>query len=170
MPFRTSNNPRLGAQSFLLVDVDTVQRLPLGTVIAGFDPLLGEGEFIYLPGLAGVVQGDAVVYDLLPGGASVARLVQNTFANTGRPVAFAVVAVGAGQFGWYQIGGCSIVSTVAGTTPGVMMAGATVGSTGNLADPGDQVLGARISSNVGSPIANKSYAVINRPHMQGQIT
>jgi hypothetical protein len=79
-------------------------------------------------------------------------------------------AVGAGQYGWYQIGGLAIVSAVAGTVAGVCMATATAGSVGNTADAGDQILGARISSAVGTPAANKSYATINRPYVQGQIT
>ena len=170
MPFRTSGNTQLGQQSFNLADVDTVPQVPLGTIIRGFDTLLGEGEFIYLSGQAGMAAGDAVVYDLSPSGVSVTRLAHNALATSGRPVAFAVVPVLAGQFGWYQIGGCAIVSVVAGTNPGVMMTTSTAGSVGNTPDPGDQILGARLSSPVGTPSANKAYATLNRPHLQGQIT
>jgi hypothetical protein len=170
MPFRTSGNTQLGQQPFTLAGVDTVPQVPLGTTIRGFDPLLGEGEFIYLSGQAGMVAGDVVVYDLSPSGVSVTRLSHNVPANSGRPVAVAVVPVLAGQFGWYQIGGCAIVSAVAGTVAGVMMATSTAGSVGNPADPGDQILGARFSSAVGTPSANKAYATLNRPHLQGQIT
>lgn len=149
---------------------DTVLSAPVGTIAKFFDDVLGEGEFIYLPGLASVALGDAVVYDMTGVSASVARLVQNTFANSGRPVAFALGATPVNTWGWYQISGLAVVSAVAGTVAGAVMAGATAGSVGNTADAGDQVLGARITTAVGTPAANKSYAMLNRPCMQGQIT
>lgn len=170
MVFRTSSNTQLGQQAFDLNSVDTVAKVPVGTIIRGFDPVLGEGEFIYLVGLAAMAAGDAVVYDLLPTGPVTTRLVENTFANSGRPVAFAVVPVLAGQYGWFQIGGTAIVTAIAGTVAGVMMAHATTGSIANTANAGDQILGARVSSAVGTPSAGKSYATLNRPHIQGQIT
>lgn len=170
MPFRTSYNAALGQQSFNLFDVDNVQKVALGTVCKGFDPLLGEGEFIYLNGVAGCVAGDVVVYDLNPAGVTVARGVSNTFANSGRPVAFAVVPVLAGQFGWYQINGCTIANAIVGTVAGVAMLNAATGSIANTADAGDQLLGARISSAVGTPAAGKVFVTLNRPNIQSQIT
>lgn len=170
MPFKTSYNSGLGVIGFNLGDVDTVAKVPVGTIARGYDDVQGEGEFIYLPGAANVALGDAVIYDLAPGAQAVTRHSNATGSNSGRPVAFAVTAIGAGQFGWYQISGVAIVSTVAGTVAGVMMASATAGSVSNTADAGDQILGARISTAVGTPLANKSYATINRPYVQGQIT
>lgn len=170
MTFKTGSNERLGAAGFNTTDVDTVARVPVGTIIKAYDDTQGEGEFIYLPGAANVAAGDAVLYDLNPAGVTVTRHSNATGSNSGRPVAFAVNAVGAGSFGWYQITGCAIVSAVAGVVAGVMMGSATTGSVGNAADAGDQILGARISTAVGTPAANKAYATINRPYVQGQIT
>lgn len=170
MVFKTSQNAGLGNPGFAVTAVDTVARVAIGTVVRGFDDTLGEGEFIYLPGVANTVAGDAVVYDLLPSGPATVRLAKDAANNSGRPVAFAVVAVPALSYGWYQIGGCAIVNTIAATVAGSMMATATTGSVGNTADAGDQIIGARISSAVGTPAANQSYATLNRPTMQSQIT
>lgn len=170
MTFKTSYNSALGVIGLDANSVDVVAKVPVGTIIRAFDDVQGEGEFIYLPGAANVAAGDAVLYDLLPAGQATTRHSNATGSNSGRPVAFAVQACGAGQFGWFQIGGLAIVSAVAGTVAGVAMASATAGSISNTADAGDQILGARISSAVGTPAANKSYATINRPYVQGQIT
>lgn len=173
MPFKNGRaNPGLGIPPMLGTPSgtpDVIAVVPVGTVHTFEDEVQGEGEFIYLPGAANVAQGDAVVYDLASGG-SVTRLANNAQNNTGRPVAFAATALGAGTFGWYQIRGLTLVSAVAGTNAGVMMATATAGSVGNTADAGDQILNARISTAVGTPAANKAYATINRPFVQGQIT
>lgn len=171
MVFRTGSNAALGLQAFNLTDVDTVAKVPVGTVTRAFDPAINqEGEFIYLPGVANVVAGDAVVYDLNPAGPSITRLVENTFANSGRPVAWAVVAVVAGQYGWFQIGGTVTANAVAGTVAGNVMAHATTGSIANTANAGDQITGARVSTAVGTPAAGKSYLTVNRPTLQTQIT
>lgn len=170
MTFKTSYNSALGVIGLDANSIDTVARVPVGTIIRAYDDTQGEGEFIYLPGAANVAAGDAVLYDLTPGAQATTRHSNATGSNSGRPVAFAVQATPAGSFGWYQIGGVAIVSTIAGTVAGVMMGNATTGSVSNTADAGDQILGARISTAVGTPVANKSYATINRPYVQGQIT
>lgn len=170
MTFRSGMNAGLGGQAFSLAAIDTVAKYPVGTVVQGYDPVLGYGEFIYLPGVAAIALGDAVLYDLNPAGPTTTRHSNATGSNSGRPVAFAVTACVAGEFGWFQIGGTAIVSTVAGTVAGNMMGAATAGSVGNTVDAGDQILGARISTAVGTPAANKSYATLNRPSVQGQIT
>lgn len=170
MVFRTSGNPALGLQSFNAADVDTVQKCAIGTIMRGFDPVLGEGEFIYLPGAGSVQAGTVVAYDLLPGTPTVTPLATNTVNNSARPVAFAVVAVPAGSFGWYQIGGVTIANVIGGTAAGSCFLTSTLGSVSNTADAGDQVLGARISSAIGTPAAGKSYVTISRPCVQSQIT
>jgi hypothetical protein len=168
--FKTSYMSAVGVPGFALANVDTSAKIPVGTVVKGYDDTQGEGEFIYLPGAANVAAGDFVVYDLAPGAQAVTRLAKDVVNNTARPVAVALTAIGAGSFGWYQISGVAIGNTVAATAAGVCMATATVGSVGNTADAGDQILGARISTAVGTPAAGQSYITLNRPCMQSQIT
>ena len=42
---------------------DTTQRVPLGTIVKGVDPTLGEGEFIYLLDVTGQFVGCVVIYN-----------------------------------------------------------------------------------------------------------
>jgi hypothetical protein len=149
---------------------DTAAQVAVGTMAKFFDDTLGEGEFIYLPGVANTAIGDLVEYDLSPVGPVTVRHSNATASNSGRPVAIAMSASIAGTFGWYQISGVAIANAVGGTGVGVAMGSATAGSFGAAADAGDQILGARISSAVGTPSAGKVYATISRPFVQGQIT
>lgn len=161
----------LGQQSFNVLDVDTVRKVAIGTVISGYSDTFGEGQFIYLPGVASLAANDLVSYDLLPAGPTTTRLVAGAGVNnSGRPVAVALVAVGAGQFGWFQIAGLTVVNAVGGTAAGAAFASGTAGQISSSAAAGAQIIGVRISSAVGTPSAGKSFATLNRPSMQTQIT
>jgi hypothetical protein len=169
MAYKSFANAPLGYP--LPGNVDTaIGNVAVGTISKFVDDTMGEGEFIYLPGVASVAAGDAVVYDLAPGAQAIVRLAKDVQNNTGRSVAFATAAIVAATYGWFQIGGTALINTVAGTVAGAVFATATTGQVGNTADAGDQILNARISTAVGTPSAGKSYATINRPSVQGQIT
>jgi len=170
MAFKTSYNSALGIPDIAPATVDAVARYPVGTTIKAYDDTLGEGEFIYLPGVASTVAGDLIEYDLTPAAQATVRGSNATSSNAGRPVAFAMGATVANTFGWYQIGGLAVVNAVAATAAGAMYASATAGSISSTLDAGDQILNARISSGVGTPSAGKCYATINRPFKQGNIT
>ena len=49
-----------GAQP--IADTSTVQNHPTGKIVTAKDPTLGEGEFIYLKGVASTVVGSWVTY------------------------------------------------------------------------------------------------------------
>jgi len=171
MTFRTSPNSALGVPTFDINSVDTVAKVPVGTIAKATDDSgLGDGTFIYLPGVASLAAGDAVVYDLLPSGASVTRTLSGTHLNTGQPVAIALVAIPALSYGWYQIGGVAVVNVAAGAAAGRAMLTTTAGNLKDTAIAGCQVLGARLSSAIGTPSAGKAYCTLNHPHVQGQIT
>ena len=77
----------------------------LGTIVRAFDTATtaqGEGEFIYLEGVASTVLGDWVTYDYDTGGTTL--LVGNAVG----PCAVAMSANTASQFGWYQISGKAV--------------------------------------------------------------
>lgn len=170
MPFKTSYNAALGQPSINLAGVDTYARVAIGTIVKGFDDLLGEGEFMYLPGAAGVLAGDHVVFDLLPGAASVTRSTAAGQVNSAQPSAVAVAAVPAGSFGWYQVSGVAVVNVVAGSAAGRAFLSATAGALTSTAAAGVHLLGARLSSAVGNPAAGQAYITLARPAVQGQIT
>jgi hypothetical protein len=167
MVWKTGTNSPLGLSAPNGV-ADPTQINPNGTTAKFYDDVWGEGEFIYLPGVASCAAGDLVAYDLLPTGVTVTRATG--LANSGRPLAVALGATAAGQWGWYQIGGVAIVNAVAGATAGTAVLSATTAQVQTTHIAGSQILGARLSSAVGTPAANKAYMTLNRPHMQGAIT
>jgi hypothetical protein len=169
--FKTAINAGLGLPTFNLTSVDVVAKVPVGTIAKAVDDVnLGDAEFIYLPGVANTVGGDLVAYDLLPGAPFTTRLTAAAFVNSGQSVAVALVAVPAGSFGWYQISGVAIVNVTAASAAGRLFLTATAGQGNSAATAGAQVLGARLSSAIGTPAAGQSYATINRPTVQSQIT
>ncbi len=169
MPYKTSYNAALGQPAIALGGIDIVARVAIGRIEKGFDDLLGEGEFIYLPGTAGLLAGDHVVYDMLPGAASVTRS-SSANANAGQPSAVAVGAVPAGSFGWFQISGVAPVNVAAGSVAGRAFLSATAGQLTSTQANGVGLLSARLSSAAGSPAPGQAYFTLNRPTVQGQIT
>ena len=151
--------------------IDDTAKVPVGTIAKFNDPTLGEGEFIYLPGVASVAFGDCVVYDLVPGAQAIVRTLSGTHLNFGRACAFATAAIVAGKFGWFQIGGVAVASVLAGFAAGAkVFLTTTAGNVDDAAVAGCQVLGAVSSSAIGTPVANKAYITLSRPFVQGQIT
>jgi hypothetical protein len=144
------------------------QAHPLGTIIRAYDPTLGEGEFIYLKGVASTVVGSAVIYNQLAG---TTTLTPNT-ANLAQPVAFAMSANVASQFGWYQISGVAVISkTATKVNPAVQIfLSATAGAIQATVASGKEVLNA-ITVNAAT-VASATGTVqvqINRPFLQGQV-
>jgi hypothetical protein len=170
MTFKTGANAALGVAAFILAAVDVTPKVPVGTIAKAYDDTLGEAEFIYLPGVANTAAGDGIVYDLLPGGQAITRSLAATHVNSGQPFAVALVAVPAGSYGWFQISGVAIVNVTAASAAGKAFLTATAGNLNSAAVAGVQVLGARLSSAIGTPAANQAYLTLNRPFVQGQIT
>lgn len=151
--------------------VDDTAGVQVGTIAKFYDDTQGEGEFIYLPGVASTAAGDCVEYDLAPGAQATVRHSNATATGKGWPVAIASAAVVATKFGWYQIGGVAIANVAAGFAAASAVFGTgTAGVLDDGADAGDQILNARGSSAIGTPAANKAYITLNRPFVQGQIT
>ena len=59
MAFTVSNYA--GAQP--IANKEATQKHPLGTIVRGVDPTYGEGEFIYLKGVASTIAGSIVEYN-----------------------------------------------------------------------------------------------------------
>lgn len=169
MAWKTSANSPLGiSPPNGVADPNIVNQI--GTIAKFVDELLGEAEFIYLPGTASCAAGDLVLYEQLPTNPAVIRHTNATGSNSGRMIAVALGPTLAGQFGWFQISGCAIVNAIAGTAVGPAFGSATAGQVSSVADAGDQILNARIGSAVGTPSAGKCYMTLNRSFVQGQIT
>lgn len=161
---------RLGLQQ--IANTDTVQNNPLGTVVQAVDTAIyGEGTFIYLKGVASTVVGSLVTYD----GASTGTPTYQTVlapstVGLAQPVAVAMSANVANQFGWYQVQGSAVIATngtlAAGPGP-VYLAGS--GQVTSTQANGKQVLNARNDTATGTPAAGLAVVQIAWPIAQGQV-
>lgn len=140
----------------------------LGAIAKAYHPTFGEGEFIYLKGVAGTAVGSLVTYNpLVPS----TTLAPNT-ANLDQPVAVAMSAVSTtANFGWFQIEGvATILKTAVKVNPGVsMFLSATAGRVMPTIASGKQIMDA-ISVNIATVAsATSTIAVlIQRSFAQGQ--
>jgi hypothetical protein len=143
------------------------QAHPLGSIIRAYDTTLGEGEFIYLNGVASTVVGSLVVYNPLAGSTTLAPSTK----NLAEPVAVAMGACTAGNFGWYQITGVSVMKkTAVKVNPGVQIfLSATAGRVMSTVASGKEIQNA-ISVNAATVASATStiQVLINRPFAQGQ--
>lgn len=143
-----------------IATTDTVQNHPLGTVIRATDPVYGAGEFIYLKGVASTAVGSWVTYNLDDGSTTLLA------ANAIGPVAVAMSANVANQYGWYQIQGKAIGLCLAGFLDNAnVYATATAGSVDDAVVAGDRVKGAVGASAIGTPSGSFAEFEIARPFM-----
>lgn len=163
MAYRTSTGALIGMQPIATTSTD--QKHPLGTVVRATDPTYGDGEFIYLLGVASTVVGSPVVYNDMT--------YQTTLAPVGtnkpEPIAIAMSANVASQYGWYQISGYARAAKTSGlalasnAAVGILTAG-KVAATGS----GKEIQGAfTVAKSTASTLVT---LLINRPHMQGRVT
>lgn len=149
--------PEIGLQGITVTD--TTQNHPLGKRVRARDIQTtspqGEGEFIYLKGVASTAVGDVVIYD-------------ENFATTRGvagakgPIAIAMSANVANQYGWYQIAGIAVVTagTIAADAKMQLISTAKVDDT---ATAGQDILNAVSQSADGTPAAGQALVAINYP-------
>lgn len=141
----------------------------LGFIATAYDPTFGMGEFIYLLGVVGTLAGMLVEYN--------ATTFQTTLSpNTGNdenPVAVAMSANVAAQYGWYCIEGVvPMLKTAVQVLPGAKIyQSATAGRVMPTSATGKQILGARGANLTTVTSTTSTVAVLlSRPIKQGQIT
>lgn len=164
MTFRVHN--LAGAQA--IADTSTTQKHPLGTIVVATDPTYGQGEFIYLLGVASTAVGSIVTYDAI----TWLTVLSAVGGYIPRPIAVAMSANVASQYGWYQVSGVAVckkqctVSLAAGAAVAVLSTGLIAG-TGS----GKEIQGAVVAA-VASATAGKTTVsvMLNRPTKQGRIT
>lgn len=157
--------PYVGAQP--IANTETVQKHPLGTIVRAIDPTYGEGEFIYLLGVASTAVGNVVTYTA----STYTTALAPAGTNVPQPIAVAMSANVASQYGWYQIGGVAVA--VKNATTATLPAGAAVGITtaGILynTSTGSEIQGAVVGTTATVAVSTVQVT-LNRPHMQGRIT
>ena len=167
MAYTISSFGGIGAQN--ITDTSTTATTALGTIMQGYDPTYGWGEFIYLLGVASTVVGSVVTYDATTW--QTALVTRTALSNGGAPVAVAMSANGASSYGWYQIGGNAVMKKDAVQVTGqvAVFIGANSGRVKAVSSSGIQILGAR-SANLASVTSTTSTLVvtINRPSIIGR--
>jgi hypothetical protein len=143
-----------------IAETDTVQNHPLGSIVRGVDPTYGEGEFIYLRGIGSTVVGSIVNYD-----AAFLTALNTTALATPRPLAVAMSANVANQYGWYQISGQAIVSKANTLSLAVGSAIASAAGAAIVVASGLIINGALVAAAASAVTASTTVRVmINRPH------
>lgn len=133
---------------------------PLGTIVRAVDPTYGAGEFIYLKGVASTAVGSWVTYN--DDDYSTALLAANAIG----PVAVAMSANVANQYGWYQIQGKAIGKALTGFVDNAnVYATATAGSVDDAVVAGDRVKNAKGASAVDTPSTGLAEFEIDYPVM-----
>lgn len=161
MAFRTSSLV-IGSQP--IATTDTVQNHPLGTIVTAVDPVYGAGEFIYLKGLAATAVGTWVTYNSDDFSSTLLA------ANAIGPVAIAMSACVASNYGWYQIQGKALGLCLAGFLDNAnVYATATAGSVDDAVVAGDRVKGAVGASAIGVPSGSFAEFEIARPFMDDAV-
>lgn len=150
---------RLGHQP--IANTSTTQAHPLGTLIRAEDSTYGEGEFIYLKGVASTAVGDLVIYDTYAG------TTTRTVAGSRGPCAVAMSANVADQYGWYQVGGAAVVKAGTVAADGDVYVTATAGTVDDAVVSGDKVDGARLKTANGTPSAGLAVVQLARPSLNG---
>ena len=153
----------------LITTTGSTQAVPLGTIVRAKDNTLGAGEFIYLKGVGSTVVGSLVVYD--PNQLTT-TLAPNT-ANLTNPVAVAMSANIANQYGWYQIAGvASIKKTATRVSPAsaIYLSG-TAGRVMATAASGKQLQNTvSVNSATVATATSTVLVLINRPACQGRVS
>jgi hypothetical protein len=149
----------MAAGSQAIASNSTVQNHPLGTIVRANSPTYGSGEFIYLKGVADTAIGSWVVYNLDDGGTALLG------ANAIGPVAVAMAATVASEYGWYQISGKAVGKCLTGYADNALVfATGTAGSVDDTVVDGDMVHLAKGASAIGTPSAGLAEFEISRPY------
>jgi hypothetical protein len=132
----------------------------LGRVAQAVDTTYGNGEFIFLKGVASTELGSWVLYN--PDDFSTSLLAANDIGS----VAVAMAATVANEYGWYQIKGKAVGKVLAGFVDNAnVYATATAGSVDDAVVAGDRVKNAKGASAIGTPSAGLAEFEIDHPFM-----
>ena len=151
----------VGAQP--IDETSTTQKYPVGTTVTASSETHGAAEFIYLEGVVNTAVGHVVTYDA----ATFQTALASIAVGIARPLAVAMSACVADNYGWYQISGQATVKKASATT---LTLAAAFGATSGLAVAA--ATGLRVYGGVAvvATTANATSArvMINRPTGPGE--
>lgn len=153
---------RLGLPQITSINDSAV--VPLGTRVKAYDPTYGEGEFIFLKGVANVARGSCVLYNMDDYTTSLLA------ANDIGPVAFAMAAVVADKYGWFQIYGKAVGKVLAAFADNAnCYATATAGSIDDAVVAGDRIKNCKGASAIDTPATGLAELEIQYPFMDDAV-
>lgn len=139
-------------------ETSTTQRHRLGKIVRATSATYGDGEFIYLAGVASTVVGSAVHYNMDDGSTTLA--VADGIGSVG----FAMSINVASQYGWYQIQGKAVGKVLASFADnGICYLTATAGSLDDAVVAGDRVKNCKGASAIDTPSTGLAELEISRP-------
>lgn len=153
-------DPKAGMQP--IAETSTTQKHPIGTRVKAFDPTYGEGEFIYLKGLASTALGELVTYD------NYGNVTKRAVAGDRGPAAVAMSANVANQYGWYQIFGSAkvkVAAAFAADKPCFLTA--TAGTVDDAVVAGDLVTGMVSKTAIDTPATGFAACQLHYPCISG---
>jgi hypothetical protein len=115
----------------------------------------GEAEFVYLKGVASTAVGDLVVFE---GNGTTIR----ASARGEGPVAVAMSACVASEYGWYQLTGLAVVTSGTVADNAQLYLTGTAGTVDDAHVAGDQIFGMRSDSASDTGLVK---ATMNHPHV-----
>jgi len=146
----------------------TTQKHPLGTIVRATDTATtayGSGEFIYLQGLASTAVGEWVTYNADDWSTTLLA------ANAIGPVALAMSACVASEYGWYQISGKGVGLVAASFADNAnCYATATAGTADDAVVAGDLIKNCKGASAIDTPATGQAEIELNRPFMDDGLT
>jgi len=149
-------------------ETSTTRNCALGKIIRAVDKdstNYGVGEFIYLKGAASTVVGSIVTYTADDFTTSLA------VANDRAPIAIAMSANVANQYGWYQISGKAVGKVLtAFADNATCYLTSTAGSIDDAVVAGDLIYRMKGASAIGTPSAGLAELDIERPFVQDGAT
>ncbi len=149
-------NNKVGRASVgLLTDVDTAARNVVGT--SYYDD--AGNEYIYLQGVASTVVGSVVTFGLN----AVPYQTALSVTTVRGPIAIAMAAVLATQFGWYQIYGLASALFNGAAVTGACCFSAGTGKMDDAVVTGDRIDNCTVAATVASAVVGTVF--INYPHM-----
>jgi hypothetical protein len=151
-------------------ETSTTQKVELGRRIKCLDVTLtnslGFGEFVYLKGVASTAVGTAVTYTRGTASDAASWVTTRTAANAKGPIAFAMSANVASQYGWYQIFGTCAVKVLASFASGnVPYLPSTAGSLDDAVVVGDEVYTATSVSAIDTPSTGLALISVSYPYV-----
>lgn len=162
MAYGSSENALIGQP---IAETSTTQKHKLGTRFKCSDATYGPGEMIYLQGVASTAVGSWVTFNMDDG--TTALLAANAIG----PVAIAMSANVASQYGWYQIYGKAVGKALTGFVDNAnCYATATAGSVDDAVVAGDLVKNAKGASAVDTPSSGLAEFEIQYPFMDDGLT